>query len=128
MPCLPTSSASPGAAVPVRVAPDPASTIVSRGRFSSWLATIDHKRIGIMYILTSLFFFVAGGIIALLMRSQLARPNEHVLTRDTYDQMFPMHRPTMIVLVVVPVVARLASFLVPLVLAARDVAVPPSHP
>src|SRR5205823_1365353 len=63
MPCLPTSSASPGAAVAVRVAPDPASTIVSRGRFSSWLATVDHKRIGIMYILTSLFFYVLGGIV-----------------------------------------------------------------
>src|SRR5438309_1621144 len=124
MPCLPTSSASPGAAVAVRVAPDPASTIVSRGRFSSWLATVDHKRIGIMYILTSLFFFVAGGIIALLMRSQLARPNEHVFTRDTYDQMFTMHGTTMIFLVVVPVFAGLANYLVPLMIGARDMAFP----
>src|SRR6266567_3181738 len=124
MPCLPTSSASPGAAVPVRVAPDPASTIVSRGRFSSWLATVDHKRIGIMYILTSLVFFVAGGIIALLMRSQLARPNEHVFTRETYDQMFTMHGTTMIFLVVVPVFAGLANFLVPLMIGARDMAFP----
>src|SRR5437667_9240104 len=104
------SSASPGAKVAVRVAPDPAATIVSRGRFSGWLATVDHKRIGIMYILTSLVFFVAGGIIALLMRSQLARPNEHVFTRDTYDQMFTMHGTTMIFLVVVPVFAGLANY------------------
>src|SRR6184192_3078799 len=124
MPCLPTSSASPGAAVAVRVAPDPASTIVSRGRFSSWLATVDHKRIGIMYILTSLFFFVAGGIIALLMRSQLARPNEHVFTRDTYDQMFTMHGTTMIFLVVVPFWAGLGNYLVPLMIGARDMAFP----
>src|SRR6184192_1529988 len=124
MPCLPTSSASPGAAVAVRVAPDPASTIVSRGRFSSWLATVDHKRIGIMYILTRLFFFVAGGIIALLMRSQLARPNEHVFTRDHYDQLFTMHGTTMIFLVVVPVFAGLANFLVPLMIGARDMAFP----
>ena len=83
----------------VDVAPDPAAAIVSRGRFSSWLTTVDHKRIGILYILTSLVFFVAGGIIALLMRSQLARPNEHVFTRETYDQMFTMHGTTMIFLV-----------------------------
>src|SRR5438477_9076023 len=118
------SSASPGPTVAVRVAPDPAATIVSRGRFSGWLATVDHKRIGIMYILTSLVFFVAGGIIALLMRSQLARPNEHVFTRDTYDQMFTMHGTTMIFLVVVPVFAGLANYLVPLMIGARDMAFP----
>jgi cytochrome c oxidase subunit 1 len=110
--------------VAVKVAPDPAATIVSRGRFSSWLATVDHKRIGILYILTSLVFFVAGGIIALLMRSQLARPNEHVFTRETYDQMFTMHGTTMVFLVVVPVFAGLANFLVPLMIGARDMAFP----
>src|SRR5881628_1533414 len=108
----------------VKVAPDPAATIVSRGRYSSWHTTVDHKRIGIMYILTSLVFFVAGGIIALLMRSQLARPNEHVFTRDTYDQMFTMHGTTMIFLVVVPVFAGLGNFLVPLMIGARDMAFP----
>jgi len=110
--------------VAVNVAPDPAAAIVSRGRYSSWLTTVDHKRIGIMYILTSLVFFVAGGIIALLMRSQLARPNEHVFTRETYDQMFTMHGTTMIFLVVVPVFAGLANFLVPLMIGARDMAFP----
>src|SRR5947208_1995656 len=113
MHCSVTSSASREAAVAVRVTPAPAATIVSRGRYSSWLATVDHKRIGILYILTSLVFFVAGGIIALLMRSQLARPNEHVFTRDHYDQLFTMHGTTMIFLVVVPVFAGLANFLVP---------------
>ena len=108
----------------VRVTPAPAATIVSRGRYSSWLATVDHKRIGILYILTSLVFFVAGGIVALLMRSQLARPNEHVFTRDTYDQMFTMHGTTMVFLVVVPVFAGLANFLVPLMIGARDMAFP----
>ena len=108
----------------VNVAPDPAAAIVSRGRFSSWLTTVDHKRIGIMYIVTSLGFFVAGGIIALLMRSQLARPNEHIFTRDTYDQMFTMHGTTMIFLVVVPIFAGLGNFLVPLMIGARDMAFP----
>ncbi|HYX75589.1 MAG TPA: cytochrome c oxidase subunit I, partial [Gaiellaceae bacterium] len=108
----------------VRVSPAPASTVVSRGRYSSWLATVDHKRIGILYILTSLVFFVAGGIIALLMRSQLARPNEHIFTRNKYDELFTMHGTTMIFLVVVPVFAGLANYLVPLMIGARDMAFP----
>jgi cytochrome c oxidase subunit I len=108
----------------VRVTPAPASTVVSRGRYSSWLATVDHKRIGILYILTSLLFFVAGGIIALLMRSQLARPNEHIFTRNRYDELFTMHGTTMIFLVVVPVFAGLANYLVPLMIGARDMAFP----
>src|SRR3954449_12334506 len=108
----------------VNVTPAPAATIVSRGRYSGWLATVDHKRIGILYILTSLLFFVAGGIAALLMRSQLAQPNEHVFTRDTYDQLFTMHGTTMIFLVVVPVFAGLGNFLVPLMIGARDMAFP----
>src|SRR3954462_10097935 len=108
----------------VNVTPAPAATIVARGRYSGWLATVDHKRIGILYILTSLLFFVAGGIVALLMRSQLARPNEHVFTRDSYDQLFTMHGTTMIFLVVVPVFAGLGNFLVPLMIGARDMAFP----
>jgi cytochrome c oxidase subunit I len=108
----------------VPVSPSPASTVVSRGRYSSWLATVDHKRIGILYILTSLVFFVAGGIIALLMRSQLARPNEHIFTRNKYDQLFTMHGTTMIFLVVVPVFAGLANYIVPLMIGARDMAFP----
>jgi cytochrome c oxidase subunit 1 len=108
----------------VRVTPAPAATVVSRGRYSSWLATVDHKRIGILYILTSLLFFVAGGIIALLMRSQLARPNEHIFTRNRYDELFTMHGTTMIFLVVVPVFAGLANYLVPLMIGARDMAFP----
>jgi len=108
----------------VRVSPSPASTVVSRGRYSSWLATVDHKRIGILYILTSLIFFVAGGIIALLMRSQLAQPNEHIFTRNKYDQLFTMHGTTMIFLVVVPVFAGLANYVVPLMIGARDMAFP----
>ena len=108
----------------VRVTPAPAATIVSRGRYSSWLATVDHKRIGILYIVTSLLFFIVGGVLALLMRSQLARPDEHVFTRDTYDQLFTMHGTTMIFLVVVPVFAGLGNFLIPLMIGARDMAFP----
>ena len=83
----------------------PASALVSRGRVSSWLTTVDHKRIGILYIVTSLAFFVAGGILAVLMRAQLATPNEHFIRRDGYDELFTMHGTTMVFLVVVPILA-----------------------
>ena len=77
------------------------------GRFASWLTTVDHKRIGILYIWTSLLFFAAGGILALLMRSQLALPNEHVFVRQTYNELVTIHGTTMVFLVVVPVWAGL---------------------
>jgi cytochrome c oxidase subunit I len=95
-----------------------------RGRFVSWVTTVDHKRIGILYIATSLAFFLAGGVMALLMRAQLATPNEHFVTRDTYNQLFTMHGTTMIFLFVVPILAGFANFLVPLMIGARDMAFP----
>jgi len=95
-----------------------------RGRFASWLTTVDHKRIGILYIVTSLVFFMAGGVLALLMRAQLATPDADVVTRDGYNQLFTMHGTTMVFLVVVPIFAGFANFLVPLMIGARDMAFP----
>jgi cytochrome c oxidase subunit I len=94
------------------------------GRFASWLVTTDHKRLGLLYISTSLAFFVCGGILALLMRSQLATPNEHFITRDSYNALFTIHGTTMVFLVVVPILAGFGNFLVPLMIGARDVAFP----
>jgi len=94
------------------------------GRLASWLVTVDHKRIGIMYIATSLFFFVAGGILAVLMRTQLAAPNQHFLTKNAYNEVMTMHGTTMVFLVVVPILAGFGNFLVPLMIGARDVAFP----
>jgi cytochrome c oxidase subunit 1 len=94
------------------------------GRITGWLTTIDHKRIGILYILTAVFFFVAGGIMALLMRAQLATPNEHFLTRSSYNEVMTIHGTTMIFLVVVPILAGFGNFLVPLMIGARDMAFP----
>jgi cytochrome c oxidase subunit 1 len=108
-------------AEPARI---PASVIVSRGRFSSWLTTVDHKRIGILYMATSLVFFIAGGILALLIRAQLATPNEHFVTRNSYNELFTMHGTTMIFLVIVPFWAGLGNYLVPLMIGARDMAFP----
>jgi cytochrome c oxidase subunit I len=102
----------------------PASILVSRGRVSGWLTTVDHKRIGILYIVTSLGFFVAGGILALLMRAQLATPNEHFVTRDGYDELFTIHGTTMVFLVIVPILAGFGNFVVPLMIGARDMAFP----
>jgi cytochrome c oxidase subunit I len=95
-----------------------------RGRFASWLTTVDHKRIGILYIVTCLAFFGAGGILALLMRAQLATPNEHFVTKDSYNELFTMHGTTMVFLVVVPILAGFGNFLIPLMIGARDMAFP----
>jgi len=94
------------------------------GRIARWLVTVDHKRIGIMYIATSLFFFVLGGLLAVLMRAQLATPNESILTKNSYDEVMTMHGTTMIFLVVVPIMAGFGNFLVPLMIGARDMAFP----
>jgi cytochrome c oxidase subunit I len=96
----------------------------TQGRFASWVATVDHKRIGILYIATSLIFFLAGGVMALLIRTQLAQPDMDFVTRDSYNELFTMHGTTMIFLVVVPIFAGFANYLVPLMIGARDVAFP----
>ncbi len=95
-----------------------------RGRVTSWLTTVDHKRIGIMYIATALGFFAAGGVLALMIRSQLATPNETFLTRGSYNEVVTIHGTTMIFLVVVPILAGFGNFLVPLMIGARDMAFP----
>ena len=95
-----------------------------RGRVASWVTTVDHKRIGLLYIGTSLAFFAAGGILALLMRAQLAQADEHFVTRNTYNELFTIHGTTMIFLFIVPFWAGLANYLVPLMIGARDMAFP----
>ncbi|HWE81646.1 MAG TPA: cytochrome c oxidase subunit I [Gaiellaceae bacterium] len=95
-----------------------------RGRITSWLTTTDHKRIGILYICTALGFFALGGLLALLIRAQLATPNEHVMTRGSYNEAVTIHGTTMIFLVIVPILAGFGNFLVPLMVGARDMAFP----
>ena len=95
-----------------------------RGRFASWLVTTDHKRIGILYIGTSLVFFCLAGLMALLMRTQLMQPNSSVLTPQQYNELLTIHGTAMVFLVLVPILAGFANFLVPLMIGARDVAFP----
>ena len=92
--------------------------------WSSWFTTTDHKKIGIMYLYTVLVFFVLGGVEALLIRIQLGSPENTLVTPEVYSQLFTMHGTTMIFLVVVPVWAGFANYLVPLMIGARDVAFP----
>jgi cytochrome c oxidase subunit 1 len=108
-------------------APSYATPGVSSGGQSgiwSWIATTDHKRIGILYLYTSLFFFGWGGIEAGLMRWQLSRPNMTVLSAETYNQLFTMHGTTMVFLAIMPLSAAFFNFLIPLQIGARDVAFP----
>jgi cytochrome c oxidase subunit I len=108
----------------VAVSAEPVAPSWTQGRVFGWITTVDHKRIGILYIATSLVFFGLGGILALLMRAQLATPNEHVLQRESYNQVATIHGTTMIFLVVVPILAGFGNFLVPLMIGARDMAFP----
>jgi cytochrome c oxidase subunit 1 len=92
--------------------------------WTSWFTTTDHKKIGIMYLYTVLVFFVLGGVEALLIRLQLGAPENTLVTPEVYNQLFTMHGTTMIFLVIVPVWAGFANYLLPLMIGARDVAFP----
>ncbi|HWO93936.1 MAG TPA: cytochrome c oxidase subunit I [Dehalococcoidia bacterium] len=89
-----------------------------------WITTVDHKRIGILYAVTSFIFFLLGGIEALLIRLQLAQPESDLLSADAYNQLFTMHGTTMVFLVVMPMSAAFFNYLIPLMIGARDVAFP----
>ena len=89
-----------------------------------WFTTVDHKHIGILYLLTSVAFFVLGGLEALLMRIQLAVPRNTFLDPAAYNAMFTMHGTTMIFLVVMPILLGFANYIVPLQIGARDMAFP----
>src|SRR3954471_12268071 len=92
--------------------------------WTSWITTTDHKRIGIMYLVTTFAFFLIGGVEALMMRLQLGAPDNTLLQPQTYNQLFTMHGTTMIFLFVVPVWAGFANYFIPLMIGARDMAFP----
>jgi cytochrome c oxidase subunit I+III len=95
------------------------------GGLVGWLTTVDHKRIGILYFFTSLAFFVAGGVEALLIRTQLIGPNGTLVSPETYNQLMTMHGVTMIFLAVIPMqIGAFGNYLLPLMIGARDMAFP----
>jgi cytochrome c oxidase subunit 1 len=103
--------------------PAPAATHEESGVLS-WIMTVDHKRIGTLYLWSSLFFFLVGGLEALLVRTQLIRPENHFLSAQVYNQFFTMHAVTMIFLALMPMTASFFNYLIPLQIGARDVAFP----
>jgi cytochrome c oxidase subunit 1 len=102
----------------------PATTSSGSFPWREWLATVDHKKIGIIYIISAFVFFVLGGIEAVLMRVQLGVPNNTFLSADVYNQLFTMHATTMVFLMVMPMNVGIGNYVVPLMIGARDMAIP----
>src|ERR1700723_1892852 len=94
------------------------------GQLHQWVTTVDHKRLGILYILYALLFLVVGGVEAMIMRIQLVRPLNHFVSPQVFNRMFTMHGTTMIFFVAMPLVFGFANYLVPLMIGARDMAFP----
>ena len=96
----------------------------SRG-FLSWALTLDHKRIGVMYMVAVLASFFVGGVFALLLRTELLTPGRTFVDADTYNQFFTLHGAIMVFLVIIPSIpAALGNFVLPIMLGAKDVAFP----
>lgn len=92
---------------------------------ASWLFTLDHKRIGVMYLIAILVAFLLGGIFAMLIRTELIAPGETIVNNDQYNQLFTLHGAIMVFLVIIPgIPAALGNFVLPLMLGAKDVAFP----
>ncbi len=91
----------------------------------SWLLTVDHKRIGLLYLASITFFFALGGVYATLIRLELLTPNGDLVSAETYNKLFTMHGVVMIFFFLIPSIpAVLGNFLIPLMIGARDVAFP----
>jgi cytochrome c oxidase subunit I len=107
---------------------DPSTTTSDRGTLletlHGWVVTVDHKKLGILYILYSTFFLLVAGAEALLIRIQLAYPHNHVLSAQVYNRFFTMHGTTMVFLVGMPFLFGFANYIVPLQIGARDMAFP----
>src|SRR6516165_3000857 len=93
-------------------------------RLHEWVTTVDHKRIGILYILYALTFLLIGGIEATIMRIQLIVPHNHFISPQVFNRMFTMHGTTMIFFVAMPMVFGFANYFLPLMIGARDMAFP----
>ena len=104
--------------------PRAASSLGWATALHAWTTTVDHKKIGILYVLMSLVFLVIGGVEALLMRWQLLYPRNNFLGPDVFNQLFTMHGTTMVFFVGMPILIGMGNYLVPLMIGARDMAFP----
>lgn len=111
------------AATKTIAAPAPPAPKAATG-LRSWITTVDHKRIGLLYFWTSFSFFLLGGLEALLVRTQLIVPDNDFISAEFYNQMFTMHAVTMVFLALMPLTAAFFNFIIPLQIGARDVAFP----
>src|SRR5262245_38800422 len=93
-------------------------------RLPDWIVTVDHKRLGLIYILYGIRFLVIAGLEATAMRIQLAVPNNHFVSPQVFNQLFTMHGTTMVFLVGMPLIFGFANYLAPLMIGARDMAFP----
>src|ERR1700686_4867302 len=109
-------------AITVPVAQTAAGPLVDE--LHQWLTTVDHKRLGILYIVSSLLFLAVGGVEALIIRIQLMHSHNNFVSPEVFNQMFTMHGTTMIFFVAMPVLFGFANYLVPLMIGARDMAFP----
>jgi cytochrome c oxidase subunit 1 len=111
---------------PAGVPPAAGDNYLSHGHgLRSWLLTLDHKRIGVMYLVSILASFLLGGVLALLVRTELLTPDRTVVDADTYNQLFTLHGAVMIFLFIIPgIPAALGNFVLPMMLGAKDVAFP----
>ena len=101
----------------------PAASVYRSGLYA-WLTTTDHKKIGIMYLINSFVFFFVGGVLAMLVRLELAIPGLQFVTDATYNELFSMHATFMIFVFIIPILAGFANYVVPLQLGAPDMAFP----
>src|SRR5690242_1862708 len=109
---------------PVATRPYPVRRQVKGSALGRLLRTTDAKQIGIMYLFTSLAYYVAGGFLALLMRAELARPGMQFLSPEQYNQLFTMHGTIMLLFFATPIVFAFANFVVPIQIGSPDVAFP----
>src|SRR5712671_5173874 len=93
-------------------------------KLHAWVTTVDHKQLGILYIVYALVFLMIGGIEATIMRIQLIRPHNNFVSPSVFNQMFTMHGTTMIFFVAMPILFGFANYLIPLMIGARDMAFP----
>ena len=119
-----TGSPEPEGPEPIVARPFPATQFVKGSLLARMLGTTDHKLIGRMYLVTSLVFFAIGGVMALLMRAELARPGMQFLTLEQYNQLFTMHGTIMLLLFATPIVFAFANLVLPLQIGSPDVAFP----
>src|SRR3954465_4068952 len=112
------------APAPIVSRPSPAHVAVKGSRLSNLLRTTDHKTIGLMYLATSFAYFLAGGLMAMLMRGELARPGLQFLSPEQYNQLFTMHGTVMLLMFATPLFFAFANLIMPLQIGSPDVAFP----